>query len=157
VTPLEIAKMKTGELARRTGVSADTLHYYEKRGLLKPLRRKDNGYREYEEATVVRVEMIQRALNLGFTLNELVPFLQERDSGGSPCQSVRRLAIKKLQEVDRKLEELSSLRSQFVLLIEQWDTKLQSRCDDEQARLLESLPDFKMAHRPKNGQVRSQQ
>src|SRR5438105_1610919 len=101
--------MKSGELAKRTGVSADTLHHYEKLGLLTPSSRQDNGYRHYDPQAVHRVELIQRALRLGFTLSELAPILKERDSGGTPCQSVRKLAAAKLKDIDARLEELTQM------------------------------------------------
>ena len=53
---------RSGEVARRTGVSADTLRHYERRGLLAKPRRRANGYRVYPPAAVDRVLLIQRAL-----------------------------------------------------------------------------------------------
>ena len=150
--------MKSGELAKRTGVSADTLHHYEKKGLLTPTSRQDNGYRHYADDAVQRVQLIQRALKLGFTLGELAPFLKERDSGGTPCQSVRRLATAKLKEIDERLEALTLLRQQFLDVIEHWDDDLKSTPLGQQARLLEKLPDLKTpTARPKGIRARSHQ
>src|SRR6476659_5576664 len=116
--------MKSGELAKRTGVSADTLHHYEKKGLLAPIEKQDNGYRHYDESAVGRVQMIRRALRLGFTLDELAPLLKERDRGGKPCKSVRSLAAKKLSEIEEQIAALTELRDQFAAILKNWDQAL---------------------------------
>ena len=94
------------ELARQTGVSTDTLRHYEKRGLLPAVHRTGSGYRRYSADTVSRVLLIQRALVIGFSLDELVSVLSERDRGGAPCRRVRQLVGQRLDTLDRQLEEL---------------------------------------------------
>ncbi len=74
-----------GELARRAGVSADTLRVYERRGLLAAPGRARNGYRLYPPEALERVLLIQRALAFGFTLPELTRFLGARASGAPPA------------------------------------------------------------------------
>ena len=129
---------RSGEIARRTGVSADTLRHYERRGLLAKPRRRPNGYRAYPPAAVDRVLLIQRALGLGFTLDELARFVRDRDGGRPPCRSVRDLATRKLREVDRRLDELSEFRKELKRVLADWDARL-AASGDEPARLLESL------------------
>lgn len=149
--------MKSGELAKLTGVSADTLHHYEKMGVLVPASRQDNGYRHYTPDAVQRVQLIQRALRLGFTLGELAPILKERDGGGAPCESVKRLAAAKLKEIDARLEELTQLRTQFSTMIEQWENKLAKTAKGAPARLLDQLPTLdKASSRPTLRPRRSQ-
>jgi DNA-binding transcriptional MerR regulator len=130
---------RSGEVARRTGVSADTLRHYERRGLLAKPRRRANGYRVYPPAAVDRVLLIQRALGLGFTLDELARFLRDRDGGRPPCRSVRELASQKLREVDRRLDELSEFRKELKRMLADWDARLAEAAGHEPARLLESL------------------
>lgn len=65
-------------LARRLGISPDTLRYYERKGVLPPPPRTANGYRRYPPAAVARVQLIQRALAVGFTLNELARVPRQR-------------------------------------------------------------------------------
>ena len=134
--------MKSGELAKETGVSADTLHHYEKLGLLTPLSKQDNGYRHYDSNAVQRVQLIQKALRLGFSLSELAPFLKERDSGGAPCKSVKRLAEAKLKEIDERLEALKQLRAHFAAMISEWNAVLETTGADKPSHLLEKLPDL---------------
>src|SRR4029450_5163345 len=72
------------ELARLTSVSTDTLRHYEKRGLLTRAPRTRSGYRRYSADAAARVLLIQRALVVGFSLDELATVLAERGTGGGP-------------------------------------------------------------------------
>ena len=82
-------ELRSGEVARRAGVSADTLRHYEQRGLLRKPRRLANGYRAYPPEALDRVLLIQRALAVGFTLDELAEILRDRDGGRPPCRKGR--------------------------------------------------------------------
>ena len=63
--------MKIGELARLSGVAASRIRFYEASGLLQPAQRQANGYREYAPETLTRLEIILRAQNAGFSLDEI--------------------------------------------------------------------------------------
>ena len=71
--------LRSGELARLSGVSADTLRHYERKGLLKP-QRGSNGYREYPRHAVERLRLIRNALALGFKLDDLERVFKIRDA-----------------------------------------------------------------------------
>ncbi len=64
-------RLRVGAAADAAGVNVQTLHYYERRGLLRPKARNGAGYREYGEAEVRRVRGIKQAQSLGFTLREI--------------------------------------------------------------------------------------
>ena len=98
------------ELARLTGVSTDTLRYYDRRGLLPNVQRSKAGYRLFPAESLNRVRLVRRAVSIGFSINELADVLGERDRGGAPCQRVRKLAESKLAELDSQLRELRSRR-----------------------------------------------
>ncbi|MEO8499777.1 MAG: MerR family transcriptional regulator [Vicinamibacteria bacterium] len=86
----------SGELARRAGVSADTLRHYERVGVLTKPARSASNYRVYPEAALARVELVRRSLAFGFSLAELATLLRERERGAPPCRKVRALAAEKL-------------------------------------------------------------
>lgn len=130
---------RSGELARLAGVSPDTLRHYERKGLLQSPRRSANGYREYPANTLDRVQLVRRALGVGFTLEELARILLVRDRGGAPCRQVRALAGKKLLEVEARLAELTALRCELQALLKNWDARLANKPSHERAGLLESL------------------
>jgi DNA-binding transcriptional MerR regulator len=131
--------MRSGELAKRAGVSADTLAYYERKGLLPAPKRLPNGYRAYPPEALSRVVLIQRALSVGFTLAELLRILRSRDRGQPPCREVRTLAGRKLAEVEEQLANLERFREGLRGLIADWDARLAGARPREAAHLLESL------------------
>ena len=98
-------------VARATGVSTDTLRHYERKGLLAGIRRTPAGYRRYPPETIDRVLLIQRALVIGFSLDDLKRVLSVRDRGGAPCRSVHALVGSRLEALDRQIEDLATLAS----------------------------------------------
>jgi DNA-binding transcriptional MerR regulator len=127
------------DAARAAGVSTDTLRHYERKGLLPGVTRTAAGYRRYPAAVVQRVLLIQRALVVGFSLPDLQRVLGVRDTGGAPCRSVRDLVGKRLEELNRRIEELISLREDLRVLLDEWDTTLAKTPQGQRAHLLESL------------------
>lgn len=140
VTPEVTSPLLPGELARRTGVSTDTLRHYERKGVLPLPARSENGYRHYPPEALERVQMVRRALALGFTLDELAPVLRARDRGGAPCHTVRALAAVKLEEVEARLCELLALRQELQALLGEWNERLAGIPSDTPAHLLDTLP-----------------
>jgi DNA-binding transcriptional MerR regulator len=135
------------ELAELLGVSTDTLRHYERKGVLAPPHRGPNGYRQYAAESFERLQLVRRAMAVGFTLDELARFLKERDRGGSPCASVRQLASMKLTEVDERIRELKTLRNELKTTLDDWDLRLANRQNGERANLLDHLPEHsKKAH-----------
>jgi DNA-binding transcriptional MerR regulator len=137
--------LRSGELARISGVSADTLRHYERKGLLKP-RRAPNGYREYPRHAVERVRLIRAALAIGFKLDDLERVFKIRDAGGAPCRQVRELAAAKLDELETLVRDLITMRDDMRKLIKDWDRRLDSVAADEPARLLETLATIGLAN-----------
>jgi MerR family copper efflux transcriptional regulator len=128
-----------GELARRAGVSTDTLRHYERKGVLpKPLRL-SNGYRKYPANSVDRVRLIRRALAVGFTLDELAQFLKARDQGQAPCRGVRALAAEKLADLESRLTEMQALRDELRATLADWDGLLARKGAGQRAGLLDAL------------------
>ncbi len=130
---------RSGQLAAKAGVSVDTLRHYERRGLLPSARRLPNGYRSYPPEALDRVLLVQRALSVGFSLDELARLLRARDRGQPPCREVRALAARKLEEVEEQLQSLASFRETLRATLRDWDARLEKRRGDEPARLLEAL------------------
>jgi DNA-binding transcriptional MerR regulator len=85
------------------------------------------------------VELIRRALTIGFSLAELKAILAVRDKGGAPCHHVRDLMRSKILEMDRQIRNLVSLRAEMSRLSREWDRRLQRTKPDQVARLLECV------------------
>lgn len=104
-----------GTLAKRAGVSIDTVRYYEKSGLLAPGARLASGYRRYGEEQVARLRFIRRAQELGFSLKdigELLGISKQRD-----IARLKRAAEKKLADVDARLAALTRMRDGLATLV----------------------------------------
>ena len=132
--------MRSGQLARQTGVSTDTLRHYERLGLLPLPQRTAGNYREYPPTSPQRVELIRRALTIGFSLSELKTILALRDKGGAPCHHVRDLLRSKIHNLDQQIRNLVSLRAEMNRLSGEWDKRLRRTKPGEVARLLENVP-----------------
>lgn len=98
--------MRVGELADRSGLSASTLRYYEKLGLLRPASRNASGYREYTKETLDQLALIQRAKELGFSLREIRALLGR--PRGASRESVLAAVASKLTEFEREKKLLGS-------------------------------------------------
>ncbi len=133
------AFFRSGELAAKAGVSSDTLRHYERVGVLPRPPRGKNGYRLYPAAAVERLRLVRRAMGIGFTLEELARLLRARANGSPPCREVRRLASRKLEEVETRLRELEALREELARTLADWDARLEGTTSGEPAHLLESL------------------
>ena len=130
---------RVGALAKASGVSADTLRHYERKGVLPFIRRSSNGYREYPPQSLDRILLVRRALAVGFTLDELASILKVRDRGGAPCREVRAIAVSKLSELETQLRELLALRDYLRKTVTHWDERIAKTDAGEQAGLLEPL------------------
>lgn len=103
--------MRIGETADAAGMTTKTLRFYEDRGLLPTAERAANGYREYGQDALSRLDFIRRARATGLTLAHIQDILQLRDSGDSPCTHVRDLLARRLSELDARITELTALRT----------------------------------------------
>ncbi len=86
-----------------------------------------------------RVRLVQHALSIGFTLDELARVLRVKDQGGAPCREVRSLAATKLKALEAQIRSLGLLRSQLRRLIGEWDAQLARTPKGERAHLLDQL------------------
>lgn len=111
--------MLAGEAAKALGVGIQTLHFYEQQGLIPPPSRSEGGYRIYTTEILERVRFIRKAQALGFSLDEVKEIFGLALRGSSPCGRVQTKLAEKLQEVDRRLEELQGFRTELASLITQ--------------------------------------
>jgi DNA-binding transcriptional MerR regulator len=102
---------RVGELARATGLTVRTLHYYEQIGLLVPSARTDAGHRRYDETDLARLYRICLLRRLGLPLAEIARALDD------PAWSLRAAMATHVRELDRRLEAVSRLRSRLAGLL----------------------------------------
>ncbi len=136
------ALMKVSELARRAGVSAETVRHYSREGLLHPARHPDNGYQLFSSDDLERLAFIQRSRTLGFSLAEIRDILAYADQGDSPCPLVRDLLASRLPQIRARIEELEALAARMEQALASWQAMPDATPTGHSiCRLIESFPD----------------
>jgi DNA-binding transcriptional MerR regulator len=103
---------RIGEIAQETGVSVETLRYYEKRRLLNAPPRTDGGFRVYSDDAVEQVKFIKQAQTLGLTLDDVQQLLagRQRRTHVASCRKVRDLLSRRIEDIDARIRELRDFR-----------------------------------------------
>jgi len=109
--------LNIGQVAKQTGVTVETIRFYEKQGLIATPLRSDAGYRQYPSETVKRVRFIQHAKEVGFTLKDIGELLALRREPGSSCTDIKLRATQKIEDVDKKIQELKRIREALARMV----------------------------------------
>lgn len=112
--------MKVNELAKRLGVTADTVRFYTRIDILKPVKDKTNGYREYSETDVNRLRFVLGARQLGFSVDDIQEIFAHADKKQSACPTVRRLIDQRLHETEQRFLEMQQLRARMQRAVREW-------------------------------------
>jgi DNA-binding transcriptional MerR regulator len=104
-----VATAKIGQVAQETGLTIDTIRFYEKQGLLKLSTRTEGGFRLFGLADVETLKFVRKAQELGFSLNEIRELLILRSDHVPACSHVKELLDQKLVAVGQKIRELQDL------------------------------------------------
>lgn len=107
--------MNIGEASQASQLPTKTIRYYEEIKLIKPIRA-ENGYRTYSETDLHRLRFLQRSRSLGFSIEECRLLLSLYEDEDRASADVKRLALDKIGEIDRKLAELESLKATLSAL-----------------------------------------
>jgi MerR family copper efflux transcriptional regulator len=110
--------MNNGTAAKRSGVAAKTIRYYESIGLIPSAGRSANGYRVYTTADVETLRFISQARSLGFSVKDVGNLLNLWHDRGRASADVKALAKDHIGEIDAKIAELKSIRETLVTLVE---------------------------------------
>jgi len=134
--------LKIGEVARRAGVRVQTLHFYERTGLLPKPRRSSTDYRLYSRDAIDRVAFIKKAQQLGLTLEEIKDILGLKDHGVPPCRRVAELGERRLLALDAEIAKLRKFRSTLAAALPKWqkETVEERACAGQFCDLNEGLP-----------------
>ncbi|HWX50837.1 MAG TPA: helix-turn-helix domain-containing protein [Roseomonas sp.] len=135
------ARHAIGELARRTGVKATTIRWYEQEGLLPPPARSEGGHRLYTEDHLRRLGFIRHARELGFGMPAIRALLGLAGRPREDCTAAHALARAQIAEIDSRLRRLEALRAELVGMAEACAGGAAQDC-----RILETLADFDHGH-----------
>jgi DNA-binding transcriptional MerR regulator len=127
-----INTLKIGDVAKRAGVTVDTVRFYERRRVLPAPARRASGYRQYSEATIERIRFAKSLQALGFTLDEVADVLGAVDAGVASCERAQPRFETVLARIDQKIGELRTIRRNLVATLK--------RCRDGSCTFLEQAP-----------------
>jgi len=104
-----MVQLSRGLLAKKTGVNAETIRYYEKIELMPDPPRTTGGHRAYDQFLLNRLSFIRRCRELGFTINEIRELIELIDSGDYSCASVLESTRKHLTRIRRNIRDLKKM------------------------------------------------
>lgn len=107
--------MNIADAARRAGLTPKAIRFYEAQGLLRP-DRASNGYRAFSDADVHTLRFLKRARDLGFSVEECRALLGLYHESERSSAEVKALAESRVAEIDRRLADLTSIRSALAKL-----------------------------------------
>lgn len=102
--------MQISEVAKRCGLTAKTIRYYEQIGLIEPASRGDNGYRQYETRTLGQLRFLARAREVGFNLDESRQLLGLLKDSSRQSLHARSLVLEKSEQLQQKIEKLLAMQ-----------------------------------------------
>jgi MerR family mercuric resistance operon transcriptional regulator len=121
-------RLTRGELARRTGVNAETIRYFERIGMLTEPQRTEGGHRIYDDSHVRTLGFVKRARGLGFAPQEVRAILGLGGPGNAPCVDVRDIAARHLDQVRTKIADLVEIERLLTRTIDHCSGRTDSEC-----------------------------
>jgi len=109
--------MNIGTVAEKCGVPPKSIRYYESIGLIHPAERRPNGYRSYSDLDMRTLAFIKRARSLGFSVDAVRDLLDLWRDRGRKSAAVKAMATHHIEALDRKIEELQSMRRALAKLV----------------------------------------
>ncbi len=140
-----------GQVAKELGVGVQTLHFYEQQQLIPRPLRSESGYRLYTPEIIQRLRFIRKAQALGFSLDEIKEILGLAKQGTSPCGTVQRALAEKLNEVDRRLEELRGFRAELASLVNHAPELSDPKGGAQVCGIVEDAPALRVIDKPRLG------
>lgn len=106
--------MLIGELSRRVDLPPHTIRYYERLGLINPPERTESKYRVYSEEDEVRLRFIKQAKLFGLSLDEIKQIINLRAEGIAPCEHLKKMIKRHLDDLDHRIQELVAFRNELA-------------------------------------------
>ncbi len=127
--------MLIGEIIKKTGLTKDTIRFYEKMGLIKVPKkaRRENNYKEYPEGVLKRLSVIQKLKGFGFTLNEIDEIIRLYEADLSTCPENLPKVYEKINSIDEKIRQLEEVKQKLVNCIKDCSSSNPCGCKLEDA------------------------
>lgn len=113
--------LQIGHVSKKSGMSIDTIRYYEKEGLLKKPSRSSGGFRTYPQEAVEQLVFIRKAQELGLTLKEIKKIMSCGNKGLEPCCDLTvDMFTAKISEFEAKIQELQGMKKKLKTVLGGW-------------------------------------
>lgn len=127
--------MKIGELAKKTGLTADAIRFYEKSGLIKGPIRTDGGYREFNPDAIAAIEFISHCRSLDIPIAEIKKLLNVRSNSAKSCREANQVIEEQLTKLRERIKELKRLEKNLADL----RSVCNSETDPKDCAIIQSL------------------
>ena len=126
--------MLIGELVERTGLTKDTIRFYEKKGLISLDRksRRENNYKEYSEQVFEKLMLIRKLKDMGFTLNEIDTFLELWRDEDASCKNLKYTLENKILLINEQMLKLAELKNRL--------TESVIKCNNDDCEFEKTIP-----------------
>lgn len=126
--------MLIGELVEKSGLTKDTIRFYEKKGLINLERknRRENNYKEYSEQVLEKLMLIRKLKEMGFTLNEIDTFLELWREEDASCKNLKFTLENKVTLVNEQMQKLAELKERL--------TQSLTKCNNDDCEFEKTIP-----------------
>ncbi len=111
--------MLIGEIIKKTGLTKDTIRFYEKMGLIKVPKkaRRENNYKEYPESVLKKLSVIQKLKGFGFTLNEIDETIRLYEADITTCPENLPKVYEKITAIEEKIKQLEEVKLKLLACV----------------------------------------
>jgi MerR family mercuric resistance operon transcriptional regulator len=109
--------LRIGQVAKQGNVGVETVRFYENEGLIELPKRNSSGYRQYPESIIKRIQFIQQAKSLGFSLKEVGELIKLKKTPNARCNEVKATAVGKITDIQKKIDALEGMKEALQPLV----------------------------------------
>ncbi|CDT29308.1 HTH-type transcriptional regulator cueR [Vibrio coralliirubri] len=120
--------MNISEAAKLTNLSTKSIRLYEDKGVITAPLRSENGYRSYDKKQIKELGIVAKARSAGFSLDECRALVELADNPCRESADVKAKALSKLEEVNKKIEDLLAIQKTLQEWVEQCPGDSNSHC-----------------------------
>jgi MerR family copper efflux transcriptional regulator len=120
--------MKIGQAAKGSGLTTKTVRYYANIGLVYPAVDPLTGYRQYNQSDVAKLKFVGTARKFDFSIEDCRELLGLYEDKHRPSRDVKKVALKKIKDIESRLSELQSLKEELLSLVNACDGDDRPNC-----------------------------
>lgn len=113
--------MLISEVSEKYGLTQDTLRYYERIGLIPPVKRRPNGIREYDSYSCGWIEFIHCMRKAGIPIEALIEYVQLYQQGSGTKEGRKKLLLEEYRRLDERIVELQAIKERLMCKIDNYD------------------------------------